>query len=410
MAQQSQQQLPPGSLYGLPGVTQTFEQYENLTNVVTNLASSNTVPFSPGGSFQKTDVVNYWDLEFQVNWTTTVAGSTISPGAPYNLIRSPKLQMQGQYSPVECDSGLDMAFFQMYRPMRGRGQRNIQDVMQVNTATTYANSTFPQTNQTTSGIAANPASGTSWNFALEFPGGIFIDQYWDLAEDGTMLPNSNGMVAPMAAFVSPQYMGGGERVVVPKFSYAAINSANLDVGPLVGSTAGAGSVTVNARRYGVYGSTSPAGLPPVFNWQYRRSSVQVQNAGGRQKIDIPIEEYGQLLSTWVRVINPTAGNYQNVANITKAQLLYGSNLPKYDDTVWSMQRRFIDQHGFLPPQGTAVWDMLATTKGGGLSNDHRVLNTLTTSNCHIHLEFASALESTAYVVLGTELLVPVATQ
>jgi hypothetical protein len=317
--------------------------------------------------------------------------------------------MQGQYSPVEVASGFDAMLFQMYRPMRGPGQESLQTAGGTNSAATFSNAAIPQANQSTSGITANPASGTTWKWNLEIPGGLFIDSYWDLAEDGTLLPNAQGVVAPMRAFVSPQYMGGGERVVTPQFQYAAITAANVDTGPLVGSTAGAGTVTVNARRVGVYGSTQPAQLPPVFNWQYRRSTNTV-NVGAITNVNIPIQEYGQLLSCYARIVNPTSGNFENVANITVCQLIYGSNLPRFDDDVNTMQQRFLYQHGFLPPQGVVIWDMLANTSGEGLSNDSRVLNTLTNANVHIHLQFSTALDSTAYVVVGTELLVPVSTQ
>lgn len=404
-----QQQVPVGSYFGLPGFTQPFEQYENLNNIQTTLQTSAATPWNPPGSLQKTDIVKWWEMETTVNWTTTVTGSTLSPEAPYNILQNLKLKLQGQYSPLEVESGMDAALFQMYRPMRGRGQNSVQNLMGTNVASTYSNSSIPQANQTTSGISANPAAASSWNFLLEIPGGIYLDKYWDLAIDGTLLPNSSGRVAPISAFVSPQYMGGGERVVVPSFNLAPINAGNMDVGPLVGSTAGAGNVVTNMRRVGYYGSANPAELPPVFNWQYRRASKRVP-LGAVTKVDIPITEYGQLFSTFCRIYNPTSNGYEAVGNITKAQLLYGSNLPRFDDSINTMQQRFVNQHGFLPPQGTVVWDMLANTSGDELSNDFRVLNTLTNANTHYHLEFSSALDSTAYAVIGTELLVPVATQ
>jgi hypothetical protein len=404
------QAAPIGSYFGLPGFTQPFEQYENLNGIITPLALAAQTPWNPPGSLQKTDIVKWWEMETIVSWTTTVTGSTISPGAPYNIFQGFKLQLQGQYTPMEVESGMDAAFFQMYRPMRGEGQAAQQDLIGSAPATPFANATIPQANQTTTGIVANPAAGGSWVFNLEVPGGLFIDSYWDLAIDGTLLPNASGRIAPMSAFVSPQYMGGGERVVVPKFNYSAITAANADQGPLTGSTAGAASVTQNLRRVGYYGSANPAELPPVFNWQYRRSSKRFP-LGAFSKVDIPVTEFGQLLSVFVRIFDPTAGTFYNVANITKAQLLYGSNLPRFDDDVLTMQRRFMDQHGFLPPQGHVVWDMLANTSGSnGLSNDFKVLNTLTNANTHVHLEVTTPPAATAYAVIGTELLVPVATQ
>ncbi len=404
-------QVPVGAYFGLPGYTQPFEQYENLNNISTAVALAAQTPWNPPGSLQKTDIVKWWEMETTVSWTTTVTGSTISPEAPYNFHQGLKLKLQGQYTPLEVESGFDAAFFQMYRPMRGPGQASIQNLIGTNAADIYSNVAIPQVNQSTASIVANPASATTWVWNLEIPGGLYIDNYWDLAIDGTLLPNAAGVISPMSAFVSPQYMGGGERVVVPSFNYAAITAATQDQGPLTGSTAGAATVVQNMRRVGYYGSANPAELPPVFNWQYRRASKRYP-LGAVTKVDIPVTEYGQLLAVYVRLFDPTSGvgSYVNVSTITKCQLLYGSNLPRFDDDVLTMQKRFLDQHGFLPPVGMVVWDMLANTSGNGLSNDFKVLNTLTNANTHIHLEFTSAPGASTYAVIGTELLVPVATQ
>lgn len=418
------QQIPVGSLYGLPGFTSRFEQYENLNGIVTTTQLSGLTPFNPPGSFQKTDVVFWWETEFFANWSVTFSAGTlaISPEAPYNLIQSPRLKLQGQYTPIECESGFDMAFFQMYRPMRGRGQRNVQDLLDTNPvpAANFANSLIPQANlagATLSQTTTSPYTVTNYPFTLEWPAGIFIDEYWDLAIDGTLLPDAGGAVRPYSAFVSPQYMGGGERVIVPQFNYSPIVAANYDQG-ITGATAAlttsasSGSVTLNARRVGVYASENPAEMPPVYNWQYRRSSKRYP-IGAVSKVDIPVTEYGQLLSLFVRIFDPSlgtnsVGGYYNVANITKCQLLFGSNLPRFDDDVAEMQDRFIEQHGFLPPQGTVVWDLMASRPAENLTNA-TALNTLTNANTHVHLEMTAPGAST-YAVIGTELLVPVATQ
>lgn len=429
----AQSQVPVGAYFGLPGFTQPFEQYENLNGIITPLSLSSQSPWNPPGSFQKTDIVRWWELETIVNWSTSVVAGALSPAAPGNLFQQLKLKLQGQYTPLEVESGMDAYFFQMYRPMRGPGQQNVQGLLGSNVANTWQNGLIPQTgvtsgapvagsagvaaaggaNPTATPITGTPAAGSNWTFLLEIPGSLYIDQYWDLAIDGTLLPNAQGQVAPMGATISPQYMGGGERVVVPTFNYAAIAAANADQGPIISATAGAASVTQNARRVGYYASANPAELPPVFNWQYRRSSKRYP-IGAFTKVDIPVTEYGQLLSVFVRIFDPaagTGGTFWPVSNLTKTQLLYGSNLPRFDDDVLTMQKRFEDQHGFLPPQGHVVWDMLANTSSQyGLSNDFRTLNTLTNANVHVHLETSSAPSASAYAVIGTELLVPVATQ
>lgn len=418
-------QIPIGQYFGLPGYTEEFEQYENQLGVVTTLQQSTPVPYAPQASLQKTDVVYWWDME--TFWTESVtysAGVLVnSPEGPQNLIQQPKLKLQGQYTPVECESGFDMAFFQWYRPMRGKGQRNTQDLASANpvASTAFPNTLIPQANLAASTLATSytsPASISSYPMNIEWPAGIYLDEYWDIAIDGTLLPNANGVVAPMSAFVSPQYMGGGERVVTPQFNFAAGIAANYDQGPLAATTAltvsaFSGSATVNMRRIGVYSSDDPRELPPIFNWQYRRTSRRV-NIGAVTKFDLPITEYGQVLSTFARIFDPAlgtnnVGGYYNVANINKCQLLFGSNLPRFDDDVAAMQNRFIQQHGFLPPQGTVVFDLCASRRTDRLSNS-RALNTLTNANCKVHIELASAPGASAYAVLGVELLVPVSKQ
>lgn len=418
------QQVPVGALYGLPGFTERFEQYENLNGVVTAGGLTAQTPFAPSGSFQKTDIVFWWELETLWTQSQTYSAGVLanSPEGPYNLFQGLKLKLQGQYTPIEVESGFDAAFMQMYRPMRGRGQRNNQALMDTNVPLTtgYANALIPQANLAGATLASSytsPMSIANYPFQLELPAGIFLDEYWDLALDGSLLPNAAGVVSPSAAFVSPQYMGGGERVIVPQFNFAAGNAANYDQGPIAATTAATTSVSsmstlINARRVGVFASENPAELPPVFNWQYRRASKRVP-LGAVGKADLPITEYGQVLSCYVRIFDPSlgtnsVGGYYNIANMTKCQVLYGSNLPRFDDDIPTMQNRWIEQHGFLPPQGTIAWDLAATGFNDNLSNA-RALNTLTNANTHIHIEM-SAPGASAYAVVGTELLVPVSVQ
>lgn len=416
--------VPVGALYGLPGFTERFEQYENLNNVVTAGQASAQTPFAPAASFQKTDIVFFWELETYWSQSMTFSAGTIaySPQAPYNLLQGPKLKLQGQYSPVECDSGMHMALWQMMRPSRGRGQRNVQDLLNTNPvpASGFANPAIPQANLAGAVLPATVTSPyvlANYPFTLEIPAGLFLDEYWDLAIDGSLLPNAAGIVAPSAAFVSPQYMGGGERVVVPQFNFAAVVAPTYDQGPIAAtgaltSTVNTQSTTINARRTGVFASENPAELPPVFNWQYRRTTKRYP-IGAVSKVDIPLTEYGQVLSTFVNIFDPalgtnSVGGYYNIANMSKCQLLYGSNLPRFDDDPATMQNRFIEQHGFLPPQGTVVYDLAATGFNDNLSNA-RALNTLTNSNTHFHLEM-TAPGAAAYAEVGVELLVPVSVQ
>lgn len=417
-------EAPVGLLFGVPGHTAYVEQFDSLTGIVTTIQQAAQTQWVPPSPVQKTDIVYWWELE--TFWTESItfsAGTLVnSPEGPYNQLQIPTLKLQGQYTPVECESGFDLAWMQMYRPMRGRGQRNVQDVIQANVITTFANALIPQANLVAATLAASytsPATISSYPYILEIPAGYFFDEYWDLALDGTVLPNAHGRPGPLPSFVSPQYMSGGERNVVPKYNIAAGVAANYDQGPLAFTvaptiTAFSGSVTQSLRRYAILMSDNPAELPPVYNWQYRRSAKRFTALGSVTKIDIPITEYGQLLSTYARIFDPTlgtnnVGGYYNVANITKCQLLYGSNLPAFDDDMPGMQKRWIEQHGFLPPQGTVAWDIMARRSTEKLSNA-RAINTLTNTNVHLHLEFSSAPGAGSYAVIGTELLVPVSTQ
>lgn len=405
-------QVQPGIKYGVPGITQRFEQYDTTVAAVTSLSAAGPVPWNNVFPLQKTDVVHWWELV--VTWTNTYTLGTevvaLSPMAPYNLFQNLSLQMQGQYKPLDVLSGFDAALFQLIRPMRGSAQMAAQPLLGSAPAgsptSLWANSGIPQAN-----LVATPnmsVNTTPVTFMLEVPGALWFDQYWDIAEDGTV------MAAPVSAYVSPQYMGGGERIVTPRTQFSSF-STSYDTGPQGITTAGTvtaytASVSIDIRRVGVYASTDPEEMPPVFNWQYQRRARQVP-IGAAPKIDIPITDYGQILAIFTRLFDPTTlpGSAFNVANVSKCQVLYGSNLPRYDDTPATAQKRFLDQHGFLPPVGTLIWDMALTDTGGYITNA-KALNTLTNANCKVHLEFATPGGAGFYASLGLESLVFVSNQ
>lgn len=401
----------PGSLFGVPGVTQRFEQYDTTQAAQTLLQQSNLVSWNNVNPLQKTDVVNWWELN--VSWTNTYTLGTqvvaLSPMAPYNIFQNLNLQMQGQYKPLDVISGFDAALFQLYRPMRGSAQMAYQPNLGANPANTFAVAAFPQANLVA--FPSQTATTSPVPFTLEIPASLWFDQYWDLAEDGTVLG------PPISCYVSPQYMGGGERIVTPRTQFAPGFVSSQDNGPLYVTTAGTvtaftSAVTIDVRRVGVYAMTDPSAMPPVFNWQYSRHARQYPILGA-VKVDIPITDYGQVLSLFTRLFDPAlnagAGGAVNITNVTKAQVLYGSNLPKFDDVPLTAQKRFLDQHGFLPPQGTLIWDMALTDTGGYVTNA-KALNTLTNANCKVHLEFAAANGNSTYVSLGIEALVFVSNQ
>ncbi len=399
-------QVQPGIKYGVPGITQRFEQYDTTQTAVTVLSSAGAVPWNNVNPLQKTDVVHWWELNVQ--WTNTYTLGTdvvaLSMYAPYSLLQNFSLQMQGQYKPLDVINGFDAALFQLIRPMRGSAQMAAQPLLGAAPAgsptTLWPNAAIPQANLVALPNLTAASSAIPIPFTLEIPGCIWLDQYWDLAEDGTV------MAAPVSAYVSPQYMGGGERIVTPRTQFSSF-STSYDQGAIGITTAGTvtafpSQTSIDIRRIGVYASTDPEEMPPVFNWQYQRRARQVP-IGAQSKIDMPLTDYGQVLCIFVRLFDPTTlpGTAFNIVNVSKCQVLYGSNLPRYDDTPLTAQKRFMDQHGFLPPVGTIIWDMALTDTGGYLTNA-KALNTLTNANCKVHLEFSVVGGAAFYGSLGLE--------
>jgi hypothetical protein len=240
----------------------------------------------------------------------------------------------------------------------------------------------------------------TYTFTLEIPASIFFDRYYDLTKDGGII--SQGM----QMLVSPQYMAGTTRYIQPTLALQPTLAANTDQGPFVvnsaGPTVSAPSMTLGFRRIGTYAANNAAVLPLVFNWQYVREATQF-SLSGRSRADIPVGNYGQILSVFCRLFDPSAasgGQPIALTSVTKCQLQFGSALLRYDDTPRSMQRRFYAQHRFLPPEGVMIWD-LALDYWGRLTNAN-ALNTLTTAGILVHLEFTGALSTTAYAVVGVE--------
>lgn len=252
--------------------------------------------------------------------------------------------------------------------------------------------------RTAAGSNLNTKPTYVWTF--EIPASIFFDRYYDLTKDGGII--SQGM----QMLVSPQYMAGTTRFIQPTLAINPLLAANTDSGPWVvnsaGPTVSSPSMTLGFRRVGAYSANNPAVLPLVFNWQYVREASQF-SLSGRQRADIPIGNYGQILSVFCRLFDPSAasgGQPIALSNVTKCQLQFGSALLRFDDTPRSMQRRFYKQHRFLPPEGVMIWD-LALDYWGRVTNA-LALNTLTTAGILVHLEFSSALSTTAYAVVGVE--------
>jgi hypothetical protein len=412
--------LPPGALFGVPGFTQPTEQRENNDGFTVTLAQANQTDVLSAGitNFKQTDVVTWWEIDLAITSTYTAGTSVLTTSAyfPWNFLQATVLSVQNLFKPLEVASGIDVAIFQALRPMRQNpyGQNTMftspfGEASALFSAWQTAN--IGQANLITARNMTNAT--TAINLSFELPASLFFDIYYHIDKNGNPV---QGVQQPQRAIVSPVYMAGSARYVQPQIRYAAGTSGNLDFAP-VNIGAGTGTFTGSAkfaamRRVGYYGSNDPRVLPPIMNpWQYRRMTSTFGIAG-RTIVDIPVQtvsQPGQILLLYIRMWDPSAntalGAPINITALNRCQLQYGSGLLRFDDTPLQAQRRIVEQHNLLLPQGVLAWD-LAMDNYGRITNAF-ALNLLTTAGVNIHLEFASAQSATAYIVVGTELLVVV---
>lgn len=393
------QNPPAGSMFGLPALTLYTEQFDNNNGAVQALSQTNQVQSLNLTQFTQTDVVFWWEMELSITNTVTPGTSTVTTSAyfPFSFMGESKLRIQNMYDSWHPLNGIDAMIWQALRPMRGQSDFSNLGASPI---PNWQSATLAQSNLDTA--ASYTSASTSILFTLEIPVSLFFDVYFDLAKDGTIIS------PPHRAIVSPQYMAGSARLVQPQIIFNPGSAATTDNGPYnIGAGTGTftGSNTFAFKRIGVYGNNNPATMPTVYNWQYMREARQY-SASGVTKLDLLVPTYGQILSIFVRLFDPSAaaglGAPINLTNVTKCQLKFGSGLLRYDDTPRSAQRRIMKQNNFLLPQGVLAWDMT-------LDNYNRVsnaaaLNTLTTASVLVHLEFASALSTTAYAVMGVEAL------
>lgn len=423
-------QPQPGQYFDIPGIpggaTQWTDQDETIVGNTATLSASSQVPATGLIPLRQTDVVADWLFEFNlVTAWTAGTGQTITAStyAPYNLIGPVKLVIQNQYASVDVESGIDLYIFDLIRPMSkqqnwvtiGNYSNPAGDPV-AGTATGYPTTALAQANQVNS--AAFATTTTAYNMMLRLPASQWFDQYFDLQITGE--PTTQ----PHPALVSPQYMASPNRIITPSILYNPGYGSTSDLGPVTttaltptsdSASTFTGTVNLTIRRHAVYASQA-AVLPPVYAWQYRRKTQRFSLSGvSRIDMQVPLDT-GQLLAIYARLFDPSAsssvGAPININSITRVNLQYGSGLFWFDSgstqptgrtAIATTQMRFLEQHGFLLPQGTFCYD-LAMDERGMISNK-RALNTLTTGGIILHLEFSGALSSTAYAVLGTESLV-----
>ena len=387
--------VAPASLFGLPGVTRPIETKENNDGASVTLASGTSTTQTGLIPFKQTDVIYGWILQNTYALTLTPGTGTITVGDyfPDSFLGNVQLNMQNQFSTINVQSGIDLALFQLIRPMRKSDRGN---VLWASPQTMYNNTTNPVT-------ASNyTSSSTSVLRRYELPAGQWFDQYFELDPNGNPLTS-----APLRAFVSPQYMAGTARIVTPQITYAPLAPSTADLGPYTktGVATISGSVTENFRRVGIYQPQGAADSPPVFNWQYVRKTQPFSLSGvSSANLNVPLN--GQIMSLYVRLYDPSANSSLGApiatTSVTECDVVYGSGLFRYQDQPIDAIARNVALHRTLETKGVLHWDF-ALDEQDNITNRY-CLNTMNTSGIQIQLTFSGAQSSTAYAVVGVEAL------
>lgn len=387
--------VAPASLFGAPGITRPIESKENNDGASVTLASGTSTTQTGLIPLKQTDVIYGWQLEVSHALTLTPGTGTITVGDyfPDSFLGNVQLNMQNQFSTINVESGIDLALFQLIRPMR---KADYQNVLYASPSTMY--------NSTTNPVTASNYTNTSTSVLrrYELPAGIWFDQYFELDPNGTPLTS-----APLRAFVSPQYMAGTARIVTPQLTFAPLAGTTADIGPYTktGVATVAGTTTENWRRLGIYQPQGVADSPPVFNWQYVRKTQRFSLSGvSSANLNVPLN--GQILAIYVRLYDPSANSSLGApiatTAVTECDIVYGSGLFRYQDTPVDAQARFYAQHGTAITKGTLAWDF-ALDDQDNITNRY-ALNTMNTSGIQIQLTFSGTQSSTAYATVGVEAL------
>jgi len=215
------QPVAAGALFGLPGVTQPLSQPENNDQTTVTLSATAQAPFSSAVPFKNTDVITAWELDLTITNTFTAGTTTTTSGQhfPYNWVGPLKLQIQNMYAAVDVESGIDVFLFEA---LHGTKPTDTRQLGGAGPATTWAGGTLA-TNKVSS-VAATAGTATI-QLSLILPVALAFDVYYDLDVAGN--PN----MAPHRAIVSPQWMSGISRSVLPNVTYNSLIGTTCDSSP-----------------------------------------------------------------------------------------------------------------------------------------------------------------------------------
>ena len=401
-----QGQMMPGSRFSIPPFTDEVEQPDNNDLIVATASNASQVPVNGIVPFMQSDVIYGWIMEVVPSVTFSVA-PTLSPYDPYIHLGPLLLNMQYQYPSISVASGIDLAMVNAYRPIveAKRGMGNFTQNLATGASAGMGSFGGPQASQLFTQYTTATTAQTA-NFIMELPASCWFDSYYELDETG--MPVSG----PHQGFVSPQNMGGYARVVTPSLrlnQYITTSQSFLDqsVGFSATSVASAATTLLGFSRIAVLGSLDSSVLPQPTNWQYNIAHQQVSLAG-LSKVTIPLNGIfaGQIMSICLRMWDPTTGGGQvlPVTNVTNFLVQYGGSVQRFNGGVTSsgtvtsvkrLQRRFLEQHFFMPPDGFLIYDM-AFDRNLGITNSY-CLNTLRTAAVQVQVIFSAAQAAGAYM-------------
>lgn len=416
----------PGANFDVPGVadqTTWFDQYEDTQTLSVTTSSSNQQPITGIADFRRTDVVLTWPHHFIFTSPSWTAGTgqtlTNSQYAPYNIIGPVKLKIQNQYNSVDVESGIDWFIFDLIRPYyrsaaqfgHNQGANPDGDSVGGTAGQGFLNSQTPQANLV---VPAQWSRTQAFDLFLYAPGGCWFDEYYALDVSGNFL----GAMADV--FVSPQFMAGTQRLIKTAITMNPLLGATTDLAPVqttsltpTSDSASTASITtsLSIRRIGIYGTRMGPSLPAPQPWQYRRKTDRFGIAGKSNVIIQVPDDAGQVLCSYLRFYDPSAnsgaGGAIALSSISTATgsvtFQYGSGQTWFQGTAEECQYKWLDQHGFLLPNGVLAVDF-AIDENNRFSNK-RAMNTLNTAGIEWIVNFTSPVSSTAYAVLGTESLV-----
>lgn len=427
MAQNTQQapaQAPPGILFDVPSpptVTQYYEQLDTTEQLAFTLPTLNAAPINGVQPLGQYDVILGLDLELELTQSYTAGtGQTLttSPWAPFNLLRDISMPSQNVYSSVEVTNGAYLAFVNQLRPLRHTAQRLNHFAnpsgYDLASGTSYGTVNAQGAQSPLQVVSQYTSATASYNLLMRVPIGVWFDEYWSLNANGQPLDPAGKMIGPISGFVSPLYMGSSNKIVQPRFSFAApFGPANSS--PVFTTTNDAsgdtpstfsGSGTLSVRRYAVRGQ--PETYPPAHAWQYTVHESSKTMGSSTRLVYMQDPQDGQVLSSTLVLFDPgsgAAGTPIPASQIKKLTFSYGSGAVAFQGSPAALQRRFLEQHGFLPPPGFYPIDFGVDDRGR-ITNRIAAsqYNTYVTTGVGWSVEFNSAPSDEATATLLTESL------